>query len=114
MTAATGFLLFAVAVLAANASFLSRRILFVWEPRGRDKRGAWRLLEIVLLYLATLALSKWLEARAGAIYPQGWEFYAITACLFVVLGFPGFVLRYLWKERRVRRRIGETAGTPGQ
>ena len=100
MTAAAGFLLFAMSVIAANASFLSRRIFFVWPASGRDKGGGWRVLEVVVLYLATLALARALEARAGAIYPQGWEFYAVTVCLFVVLGYPGFVYRYLLKRRR--------------
>ena len=104
MTAATGFLLFAVAVLAANASFLSRRILFVWRPAEGDKGGGWRVLEIVLLYLATLALAKGLEARAGDIYPQSWEFYAVTVCLFIVFGYPGFVFRYLWTGRKGMKR----------
>lgn len=103
MTAATAFLLFAVAALAANAPFFSGRILFIWTPRGepgRDKHGGWRVLEVVLLYFATMALAKALEARAGAVYPQSWEFYAVTVCLFVVLGYPGFVMRYLWKGRK--------------
>jgi len=102
VTAAAGFLLFAVAVIAANASFLSRRIFFVWQPTGRDKRGGWHVLEAVALYLATLALARGLEARAGAVYPQGWQFYAITVCLFVVLGYPGFVFRYLFKRGKVK------------
>ena len=102
MTAASAFLLFAVAATAANAPFFSHRILFIWAPKGerRDKHGGWRVLEVVVLYLLTLALAKALEARIGAVYPQGWEFYAVTVCLFLVLGYPGFVLRYLWKGRR--------------
>jgi hypothetical protein len=40
-----------------------------------------------------------LEARSGTVAPQTWEFYAITACLFAVLAFPGFVVRYLRKQR---------------
>jgi len=40
-----------------------------------------------------------LESRIGNVFPQTWEFYAITACMFVVLAFPGFVLRYLRKRR---------------
>ena len=116
MTTATGFLLFAVAALAANASFLSRRIFFVWQAQhgrgeadshagdngdnGGDKHGGWRVLEIVVFYFLTLFLARWLEARAGAVYPQGWEFYAVTVCLFLVMGYPGFVFRYLLKHRR--------------
>ena len=41
-----------------------------------------------------------LERRVGQIAPQGWEFYAITATLFLTLGFPGFVYRYLVKRRQ--------------
>jgi hypothetical protein len=42
-----------------------------------------------------------LESRAyGGIYPQGWGFYAVTFCLFIVFAYPGFVLRYLWKRHR--------------
>jgi hypothetical protein len=40
-----------------------------------------------------------LESRIGGVFAQNWEFYAITGCLFLVLAFPGFVLRYLRKRR---------------
>ena len=40
-----------------------------------------------------------LEKRAGQIAPQGWEFYAVTGALFIVLAFPGFTWRYLMKHR---------------
>ena len=36
---------------------------------------------------------------AGAFAPQGWEFYAVTGALFLVLAFPGFTWRYLMKHR---------------
>ncbi len=102
MTAASGFLLLAVAFIAANASFATRRIFLIWRPSGHgsqaDKHGGWRVLEIIVLYLLTLILARALEARAGAVYPQTWEFYAVTACLFVVMGYPGFVFRYLLKR----------------
>jgi hypothetical protein len=41
-----------------------------------------------------------LESRVGNRFRQGWEFYAVTGCLFIVLAYPGFVHRYL------RRRQG--------
>ena len=40
------------------------------------------------------------ERRVGQIAPQGWEFYAVTGALFLVLAFPGFTWRYLLKHRR--------------
>ena len=103
MNAATGLLLLAAAIAAANAPFLSRRILLVIKPagfmQGGDKHGGWRVLEMVLFYFVVLGLARILEARAGEIYAQNWEFYAIAASLFVLLGFPGFVYRYLRKGR---------------
>ncbi len=104
MNAATGLLLLGVAIAAANAPFLSRRILLLVKPAGfdagGDKHAGWRVLEVVLLYFATLGLARLLEARAGQLYSQGWEFYAITAGLFLVLAYPGFVYRYLTRRRK--------------
>jgi len=31
-------------------------------------------------------------------FPRGWEFYVVNLCIFMVLGFPGFVYRYLLKN----------------
>jgi hypothetical protein len=36
-----------------------------------------------------------LESNAGNVFNQGWQFYAVTVCLFLVLAFPGFTFRYL-------------------
>ena len=54
---------------------------------------------VILAALVAANLALLLERRAGQIYPQGWEFYAITATLFLTLAFPGFVWRYLTKRR---------------
>jgi hypothetical protein len=40
-----------------------------------------------------------LEARAGNVFVQGWQFYAVTFSLFLVFAFPGFTVRYLVKHR---------------
>ena len=58
-----------------------------------------RLLELLACYFLTGALALFLEQRAGQIAPQGWEFYAITATLFITLAFPGFIYRYLLRHR---------------
>lgn len=87
-----------LALVAANLPFLTRRWLGVWLPAGGRKGLGGRLLELVIGYFATGAVGLALEARAGQIYPQGWEFYAITAALFLTLAFPGFVYCYLLKR----------------
>jgi hypothetical protein len=83
-----------VAVLAANGPYFSERILLI-GPRRSPKAAGWRLLELALMAALTLTLGALLEGRIGQRHEQGWEFYAAAACLFITLGFPGFVWRYL-------------------
>ena len=100
MTAAQA-LVVVLAMVAANLPFFTRRILFVVAPRSGEKALGWRLLEAIVGYFVVGAIAKMLEARAyGSTYPQDWQFYAITFCLFIVLAFPGFLVRYLWRQRR--------------
>ena len=92
------WVLVAAALLAANLPFVSQKILGLWSlPAG--KTFALRFLELLACYFLTGALALFLEQRAGQIAPQGWEFYAITATLFITLAFPGSVSRYLLRHR---------------
>lgn len=86
-----------LAVLAANLPFVSQRLLGVWRL-STSKNLAMRLAELAVLYFVVGGVGLVLENRAGQIAPQGWEFYAITATLFITLAFPGFVFRYLMKH----------------
>lgn len=87
-----------LAALAANLPFVNER-LFALIPLGNPAKSIWlRLLELVILYLFVRGTAYLLEARIGNAFSQRWEFYAITACLFLVFAFPGFVLRYLRKH----------------
>jgi hypothetical protein len=85
------------AVVGANLPFLSERLLAV-IPRKEPKSLWLRLFELIVCYLLVGALGLALEQSAGQIAPQGWEFYATTATLFLTLAFPGFVYRYLFKR----------------
>lgn len=88
-----------LAVIAANLPFMNER-LFAAIPLRRPEKTLWmRLLELLILYLLVRGVAFLLEARIGNAFPQRWEFYAITICLFLVLAFPGFVFRYLRKHR---------------
>lgn len=89
--------LIVLALVAANLPFLNDRLLAV-VPLKFPKNLAIRLLELVALYLVVGGIGLLLEQRQGRIAPQGWEFYAITATLFLTLAFPGFVWRYLFKR----------------
>ena len=87
------------ALFAANLPFLSQRWLVVGPRSSVGKPLGGRLAEMAVLYFVVGGLALLLERRAGQIAPQGWEFYAITATLFVTLAFPGFVYRYLLRRR---------------
>jgi hypothetical protein len=93
-SSAAVWLVILVSAIAANLPFLTER-LFIVGPRRDPKPLAWRLLELAVLWGLTLAIGFALEARIGQRQPQGWEFYAALGCLFLTLGFPGFIWRYL-------------------
>lgn len=94
-------ILLLVALIAANLPFLLERIFFIVKPKTGSKNIAWRLLELVILYFLVGGLGALLENKLGDIHPQNWEFYAITAAMFVVFAYPGFVYKYLWRRRGV-------------
>ncbi len=92
------WLVIAAAVMAANLPFFNQRWLAVIPRQGR--KTLWmHALELVLLYFVVGGVGLALEQSGGQIYPQGWEFYATTAALFLKLAFPGFVYRYLFHRR---------------
>lgn len=69
--------------------------------RGIQKSLFDRFIELTILYGLVGLLGVAFEAGIGNVFPQGWEFYVITYSLFLVLGYPSFVMRYLLKRRRV-------------
>ncbi len=96
---AAGWLIVLLAVAAANLPFMNQR-LFAFVPLGATRKSTWiRIGELIVLYFVVGALGFMLEARAGNRFDQGWQFYAITFCLFVVFAFPGFTFQYLVKRR---------------
>jgi uncharacterized membrane protein len=66
---------------------------------GCQPAVVWCLLELVALYFVIGAVAFYTErATMGQVAEQNWEFYAITASLFIVLSFPGFVYKYFWQR----------------
>ncbi|MGJ7486372.1 DUF2818 family protein [Variovorax sp. LT2P21] len=97
---ASVWLVLLLALVAANLPFVNERLLAcIPVGTGGKKSLALRLAELVLLYVIVGGIGLLFERRVGQIAPQGWEFYAITGALFIVLAFPGFTWRYLLKHR---------------
>ncbi len=93
----THAILILLALLAANLPWFSERLFYLVPLKA--KHIGWRLLELAVMYFVVGAIA-WFSERAtlGQVAPQHWEFYATTACLFLVFAFPGFVYRYLWRK----------------
>ena len=100
---ASAWLVVLLALVLANLPFLNDRILALVPLKGGagqvpHKPFLVRLVELAVLYFIVGGIGRALEGRIGTVFPQTWEFYAITACMFLVLAFPGFVVRYLRKR----------------
>ncbi|TEA78571.1 DUF2818 family protein [Allopusillimonas ginsengisoli] len=76
-----------------------------WRSRGRaiEKTFIDRMIELFVFYLLVGTMGFAFEASIGNPFAQTWEFYAITLSLFLVLGYPGFVFRYLLRRRKQGR-----------
>jgi len=100
---ASVWLVLIVALIAANLPFANERLLALvplWKHASKPLAA--RFGELVLLYFLVGGVGLLFERRLGQISPQGWEFYAVTGALFIVLAFPGFTWRYLLKHRKHR------------
>lgn len=83
-----------MAVLA-NLPFFTESMLGIVRMKQGTKPGYVRIGELLVLYFLVLGVARLIESSLGNAFPQGWQFYAVTVCMFLVLGFPGFVHRYL-------------------
>ncbi len=100
MQSSAVWLVLVLALFGANAPFVSDRF-FLAMPLKAHKAWWMRVLELLVLYFVVGGISRALEQRLGQVAPQHWEFYVVSLAMFLVLAFPGFVLRYL-----VRRAPG--------
>jgi Protein of unknown function (DUF2818) len=88
-----------IRIVLANLPFFSeRRFLLGKTDANQAKSLGWRFAELFVYYLLALGAGLLLESSLGPIYPQRWEFYGITLLFFVVMAFPGFVYRYLYRR----------------
>ena len=93
------WLVIVIAIAAANLPFFNDKVFALLPVAWQSKPLYVRLAEMVVLYLVVGSIGFALEGYIGNRFTQTWEFYAISGCLFLVLGFPGFIVRYLRKRR---------------
>ena len=95
------WLLILLAVVAANLPFINERLLAVISVKrfADGIKPFWvRVLELLFWYGVIGLLGMLFERMIGNTFAQRWEFYVTALSLFVVLAFPGFVVRYLLKR----------------
>jgi hypothetical protein len=91
------WLLLVLAFAAANLPFLNERVFGLYRLKG-TKPFLVCVLELIALYLLIGVVGMTLERMIGNVFAQKWEFFATTFTLFLVMAFPGFVVRYLLKR----------------
>jgi hypothetical protein len=107
-------LVIGLALVAANLPFVFERVLLVLRPPAAGKPFWFRLVELLVWYAAVGLLAYGLESRLGNAFPQRWEFFAITVCLFLVFAYPGFVYRYLRRRHARPEPSGQASPKPSE
>lgn len=81
----------------ANLAWISEKWLGL--VAGEQGKHLWqRFVELIASYFIILGTAYLIERSVmGQVWKQDWEFYAVTFALFLVLSFPGFIYRMLWK-----------------
>jgi len=83
-------------LIIANVPWFTERALF-FIPLSKEKSVFVRLIELILFYFGCLLIAIAAETQfSGEVFPQQWEFFVTTFCLFLVLSVPGVVYRYQW------------------
>ncbi|MCF7528993.1 DUF2818 family protein [Neisseria lisongii] len=91
------YILLVLALIFANAPFLTPKFLGILTLNR--KHFGHHLLELAIGFAVTALLAYILESRAGAVQVQGWAFYVIAVCMYLIFAFPCFVWRYFWHSR---------------
>jgi len=86
------FLVFA-AFLLANLPWFTDK-LFAFKSLSKAKAFSTRIFEWFVLYFIIGSIALGLETKLnGDRHEQGWEFYVVTLCLFMVFALPGIIFQ---------------------
>ena len=83
-------------LIIANLPWLTERV-FLLYPLQRNKPVIVRLIELIVFYFVSLLIAIAAEIQfSGDVFPQTWEFFVTTFCMYLVLAVPGVIYRYQW------------------
>jgi hypothetical protein len=88
-----------LSIVAANVPWMSDRYFMLVAPTDNIKSIWARWLEWIALYFVMGFVGLGLEQRfMGTRSEQGWEFFVINFCLFLVFALPGFIYKHDLKK----------------
>lgn len=95
------------------AAFVGSLILFALpvftvSKEVQIKVFAVRVFELLGFFFFVGGIGFAIENFYANPHRQEWQFYAIALCLYIVLAYPGFVVRHLFRNRFNRRLIAQT------
>lgn len=82
----------------ASLPFFGGRQLFGVPVLKKAKTATVRVVEFFVCYLIWVGMARQFESVYGPIKAQSWEFFAVTLLFFIVVAYPAFVWRYLWRH----------------
>ena len=91
------YTLLLLTLLIANFPFLTQRGFGIIALKR--KRIMHHLVELLIGFFLVGAIAYVLESRSGSVHSQGWAFYVVVVCVYLVFAFPAFVWRYFWQGR---------------
>ena len=101
------WLLILLSLAAANLPFVNERLFGLFRLTKLAAKPAWLVVVEVLTYFVLIALlGLAFETTLSNPFPNGMTLITIGFCIFLVLGFPGFVFRYLLKRKLATQNYG--------
>ena len=94
------WLLIVLALAGANLPFINERLFGLFRLSKMLVKPAWLVTtEVLFFFVLTAVIGISFEATLSNPFPNGGTLLTIGFCIFLVLGFPGFVFRYLLKRK---------------
>jgi len=101
------WLLILLALAAANLPFMNERLFGLFSLTKVAVKPVWLVVvEVLVYFVLTAVIGLAFETTLSNPFPNSMTLVTIGFCIFLVLGFPGFVFRYLLKRKLGTQNYG--------
>jgi hypothetical protein len=103
------WLLILFALAAANLPFVNERLFGLFRLTKFTVKPPWLVtVEVLAYFVFTAMIGLAFETTLSNPFANGMTLVTIGFCIFLVLGYPGFVFRYLLKRKLATKRYDLT------